>query len=188
MSKYVRLVARGLDLLEDGFLIVLLVAICVMVTLQVISRYVLQSSLSWSEELNRAMFTYLVLIGTSVGVRQGSHMGLHFLTRRLPFVLRHSTAILMWGIACLLSVMLAREGWFLVESQQRFNQTNAATDWPLWWYTLAIPFGMGLTAIRTGAEGVKLLLDWEPRPAPSAIEEIAHEYPEVPIGLGIKGE
>ena len=184
--KYLKWVLWGIDWAEYVFVCILLTAIVVLVSAQVVSRYILQNSLSWSEELNRALFIYLVLVGVSIGVRQGSHMGLHFLTRRLPFVARHALEILMWAAALTLCFIIFQQSLSLVDTQRKFSQTSPATNLPIWWFTLAIPLGMGLTILRIAQRMIILLLDWKPSEAPSAIEEIEREYPEVEIAAHIR--
>ena len=44
------------------------------IILQVFYRYVLGSSLSWSEESARFLFIWVVMLGASMGVKEGFHV------------------------------------------------------------------------------------------------------------------
>jgi TRAP-type C4-dicarboxylate transport system permease small subunit len=69
-----------------------LVGVTVMVVLQVFFRYVLESPLSFTEEIARFLTIWTALLGASLGVRSGSHFAVIYLTGRLPSRVR--TAVL----------------------------------------------------------------------------------------------
>ncbi len=96
--------------LAKGFLLLFMAGISVVIIAQVFFRYVLGSSISWSEELARYLMIWMALVGASVAVRQGAHVGVTLLVERLgprtrPWVLLLGKAV----IAVFLFVML-REG------------------------------------------------------------------------------
>ncbi|MBW2083007.1 MAG: TRAP transporter small permease [Deltaproteobacteria bacterium] len=47
-------------------------------------RYVIGQALSWPEEISLILFTWLVLLAGSLGVREGFHVRLTILSSRLP--------------------------------------------------------------------------------------------------------
>jgi len=64
-----------LDILDRvilAVLVIMLSVMCVVGTMQVIWRYVLQTSLSWSEELMRFMYVWATMLGMCVAIRRGS--------------------------------------------------------------------------------------------------------------------
>jgi TRAP-type C4-dicarboxylate transport system permease small subunit len=63
---------------------VLFLAMVVIIVIQVIARYVLRSSLSWTEETSRFFFIWIVLLGTVIGVHDHSHVAVEFLLNMLP--------------------------------------------------------------------------------------------------------
>ena len=176
--RFLRGAVAVVDRLEDTVLTISLVAICFLVTLQVFSRYVLGQSLSWSEELNRAIFIYLVMVGVSAGVRHENHMGIRLLVERLPFAVRHAVEILVWLCSLALCVVILREAVSLLQTQQQFRQTSPAIAWPIWWFTLAIPLGMLLTMLRVTQKLVGLSLDWHPTVEPSVADSVAQATSE----------
>lgn len=71
------------SLMED--LLFITVAGCTIICfLQVIFRYVLNNSLSWSEELCRYLFVGMVFIGTGVGILQKKHMAIDLFINKFP--------------------------------------------------------------------------------------------------------
>jgi TRAP-type C4-dicarboxylate transport system permease small subunit len=51
---------------------------------QVVTRYVLRVPLSWSEELSRYLFIWVIFLGTAVAVGNKSHIIIDFIIRYLP--------------------------------------------------------------------------------------------------------
>ena len=53
----------------------LLAVMVVVVFLQVIFRFIIRSSLPWSEELSRYVMVWIVFLGASIGIKRKSHIG-----------------------------------------------------------------------------------------------------------------
>lgn len=64
---------------------ILLVALfTILVGVQVVSRYVFNNSITWSEQAARYMFVWLVMLGLPILYRHGEHVGFTMLTEALP--------------------------------------------------------------------------------------------------------
>ncbi len=57
---------------------------CLVVLLGVFTRYVLNDSLAWTEELARYSMMWLSWLGGGLALRRGSHIAVEFLTDALP--------------------------------------------------------------------------------------------------------
>jgi TRAP-type C4-dicarboxylate transport system permease small subunit len=62
----------------------LLAAILVVVTAQVLWRYALNSSLVWTEELAKYLFTWMTFVGAVLAIKEGTHIRVRVLADRLP--------------------------------------------------------------------------------------------------------
>jgi len=62
----------------------LLLGMVIVIFLQIIFRYLLKSSLPWSEELARYFQVWLTFIGSAYAIRKKSHISLSGITDRLP--------------------------------------------------------------------------------------------------------
>ena len=62
----------------------ILVALVAVTFSQVVFRYVLEASLSWSEELARFLLMWLAALSTAYAMKTGAHFALHFLVDRTP--------------------------------------------------------------------------------------------------------
>jgi TRAP-type C4-dicarboxylate transport system permease small subunit len=86
MTPVVRLVDRFSELVDravQAFLLVMLAAMVVVAGVGVFFRYVLNSSLSWSDELATWMFVWLAFLGASSLLRRGGHLGMTIAINRL---------------------------------------------------------------------------------------------------------
>ncbi|WP_138469004.1 TRAP transporter small permease [Poseidonocella sp. HB161398] len=74
------------------------------VSAQVAMRYLFNGSFDWADELSRLAFVWTVFLAIPLGLRDGAHVGIDLVTRRLPPALQGGLARLM---AVLAAAMLA---------------------------------------------------------------------------------
>ncbi len=72
------------DKFEMSICVVLMSTMSLLLFVQVIMRYVVGRSLSWSEELSRYLFIFFVYAGISYGVRMKRHVRVEAFTLWLP--------------------------------------------------------------------------------------------------------
>jgi TRAP-type C4-dicarboxylate transport system permease small subunit len=77
MRALVEIVNRAADILAQALLGVMVVVVFV----QVIFRFFIQQPLSWSEEVARYVFVWIIWMGAAVVVKQGGHPGMDLLTK-----------------------------------------------------------------------------------------------------------
>ena len=80
-------IARVLGALSNAALWIAsigMIAMTAMVALQVFSRYVLNSSPSWTEAASIMVMSWFIFLGAAVGVRENFHMGFDVLVHFLP--------------------------------------------------------------------------------------------------------
>jgi len=75
---------QSLAHLLSGLNVLVLVAMFAVVFAAVIARYVLNNALSWSEEFAIWAFTWLIFIGTMMGLREGKHIAVDLLLDMMP--------------------------------------------------------------------------------------------------------
>lgn len=140
---------KRLKSFEEYLIIPLFCVMLFLAFLQVVSRFLLPFSLPWLEELLRFLFIWSIMLGSSIGIQRGSHIGVdmfrNFLpTRFLDFVIYASyTAIIVF------SVLMIKTSYPLLVLQYSSNQLSAAMKAPMYLGTLAIPVGFTLIMIRS---------------------------------------
>ena len=78
------LIVRLLWKAELVFIMVAMSVMSIVTFGAVISRFSFHYALPWSEELVRYLFAWTTMVGSSVAVRVGAHIGINVLTDRLP--------------------------------------------------------------------------------------------------------
>jgi C4-dicarboxylate transporter DctQ subunit len=137
---------KGFDKIIFSFIVMTIGVLTATSFLQVIARYIFQRPPSWSEELARYLFIWLVFIAASVGFRRGVHLGVDFFVSLLPSGLRKATTI---GTYVFLSFLLAATAWVGIDMTQMVNfQLSPAMRMPMSWVYAAIPVGAFLMLIE----------------------------------------
>lgn len=117
---------------------------------QVTARFFFNVALSWSEELSLLLFTWVVLLIGSLGVREGFHVRLTLLPDLLkPAQQRWLERLILLGILGF-GVMLADGGYTYVA--ETVGQTSAAIAYPIEALHLAAPVCGALVALHALAK------------------------------------
>ena len=133
MQKILSLIDRLLHFLLIATVLLLIIP----VSLQIFSRFTeLIPRYMWTEEMSRFMFIWMVMIGASVGVREGLHFDVDVWPSLKPraslvlkmvsnlFIIAFAVVVLYWGIE------FTKFGW---------NQSSELADMPMWWIFIAWP-------------------------------------------------
>ena len=141
-----------LKLLDDKFelsiCITLMTLLTIVLGIQVFMRYVMQASLSWSEELARYMFVWLVYMGISYGAKIMRHIKIDAGLYLFPKAIRRHVVILGDIIFFTFSLVIVYFAWGLVVRQFKLEQLSPAMQIPMWIVYAAPLVGFALTAIR----------------------------------------
>ncbi len=112
---------------------------------EVFARYVLDTSLPFSNELSRALFMWTVFIGLPLALGRGRHVAIELLDQLLPASLgavafRASCAIsiVLLSIVCYRSAQLAARNW---------DQTLNTIPVTAGVFYLPIPIGIGIAVV-----------------------------------------
>ena len=83
LGLYSRALDR-LDLAAKWFIITAMAVMIAVVSVQVALRYLLNTSLDWSDEVSRMLFVWCMFLAIPLGIREGAHVGLELLVGHLP--------------------------------------------------------------------------------------------------------
>ena len=84
----------------------LLVALTAVVVSQVVARYVLETPLSWSEELARFLLMWLSMLSAAYAFKTGAHFALRILVMQLPEAIRRAVSLLVHVVVALFFAIL----------------------------------------------------------------------------------
>jgi TRAP-type C4-dicarboxylate transport system permease small subunit len=117
-------------------------SMALLIGVQVFSRYVLNHSLFWSEEIGRICLVWITFLGGSAAYRRHAHIGIDFFVNRLPSRLRRASEILVLVASLVFFAVLVGYGsifvWFV--SAQKTAALGISTAVPY----LVIPVGGAL--------------------------------------------
>lgn len=131
---------KGLDQILAIILVLLMGAMVVNVTWQVISRYVFQNPSSFTDELTRYMLIWLGLLGAAYVAGQEQHLAIDILPKRLKGSKGYGLKILLHGLVFLfVAMVMLIGGGNLVYITYILEQKSAALRLPLAWVYLIVP-------------------------------------------------
>jgi len=134
--------------LEEYLLALLMALMVLLVCAQVISRYALHRSLSYTEELVRYFFVWATFLGAGAAFKRGRHLKLDIVVGRFPNRWRRRSEGFVLGGILLLFAVVGIYGLHIVRLQIATGQTTAALAMPAWWVGLSVPVGCALLIVR----------------------------------------
>jgi len=133
----------------DGYVAVF--ALCttiILLSLQVFFRYVLNASLTWSEEISRFTYVWFVYLGVSIATRSKEHV--RVLVHLKYFFPAFYRKILVFadGIWLCYSVLLLWESIKFIKSMFRFQYLSPVLSVSMVWVYMIIPLVFILMIVR----------------------------------------
>jgi TRAP-type C4-dicarboxylate transport system permease small subunit len=133
---------------EEVLCAILFAVMAVITFMNVISRYLLNYSFAFTEELVVSFFVWLTLLGASIAFRENAHLGFSFLTDRMPPKLQK---ILLWlsaGLGATLFIFLIYFSIRQIGEEMLLGITSSGIGVPQWWYTIGVPVFSALIVLR----------------------------------------
>lgn len=139
---------RRFEIIPEKYLgIGLFIALFSVLSLQILSRYIFEMSIPWTEEVSRWLYIYMVLIGSSEAVLRREHIGIDALPNILGPKGKAILSFVIHGIFLFACIMLVKLGY---KSMLRMDRLEAITfDLPSSVLYFIIPFGFGITGLRS---------------------------------------
>lgn len=106
---------RIIDKLAEYLLVLLFATMLIVGGMQVFNRFLLNYSLSWSEELQKFAFIWLVFLAIPVAYRRQAHLRVDGLVSKLPEALRLPIAWAVQALWLTLGIFLMTLTWKLMQ-------------------------------------------------------------------------
>lgn len=143
MRKLLRLYTK----IEERILIASLVFTVLLIFIQVIMRYVFNSSLSWSEELARYIFIWQIWLGTGVGIRMNEQIRVGIFAEKLGKRGAKWLNAIALTILLLFCIFLVVNGYELVMKIAGRKALSTALKIPLSYVYMSLPFSSAITSL-----------------------------------------
>lgn len=142
--------------------------------LQVISRFIFNFSIAWTEELCRYLFVWMVFLGAGIGVLQRKHIAVDIVPNLVPDRYRKYYNVLLDLMIIAFCLLLIRYG--AVFASKAMRQRSPAMQIPLGYVYYGIILGgavMLINAVRSMLSSFFALPEpeTEPEPAPEMSQE-----------------
>lgn len=141
--------------------VALLAGIIVASALQVITRYVLNASMTGTEEFARYCFVWMNMLGASICVRYGSHAVVSILNNKLRGKMKYIHEMVIHGLMIILALILMAEGVRMIG--YTMTQPSPTLRIPMGYIYASVPagcIGMIVNAVRNICE-LKMKMDGE---------------------------
>ncbi|GAA3872318.1 TRAP transporter small permease [Celeribacter arenosi] len=102
---------RFIDALEENVIAFILGAMTLVTFINVILRYVFNTSFIWGLEVVLILFAWLVLLGISYGFKKTSHLGVDAITNMLPAGPKRVLAIISALVCVVYALLLLKGAW-----------------------------------------------------------------------------
>lgn len=135
---------KGWYAFEEGFMVLALGIMGVVLTAQIVMRYFFSSPFSWAEELARYLQIWITFFGIGYGFRKNSHIALTLLSDRFPKYLAYVVSVinnLVMIFSCGVVLYVAPE--FLAQQ----NKLSSTLHVPLRIVYGIIPVGFAITIV-----------------------------------------
>jgi TRAP-type C4-dicarboxylate transport system permease small subunit len=132
---------------EENLAALCLGALLVTLFLQVFTRFITRDPLSWTEEVARYLYVYIVFLGSSAAVSDRTHVAIDFLVLRLPRRGRLAVALLV--NVCVLFVLANLFYWGIRATLRQLNIPLVVLDIPYAWVYVVVPATAVLMTLRT---------------------------------------
>ena len=132
-------------MLVEGVCLLLMIVLVGDIFLGVFSRYVLQATFRWYDEVARLCFVWIIFLGAAVAVRRSTHFRVHLLVDRLGTRARRITDTLVTLIVIAFGLVLVAGGIRMAPIAHR--QLTDALELSMLWFYAALPVGGALMIV-----------------------------------------
>lgn len=147
-----QLILKGIERINKAItwgIILMFGVMAVVIIAQVIYRFVLKASLSWSEELARYLMVWITFLGAGVAVRTKGLIAVEAIVNLLPPAVKkivyYLVTLLSIGLIVIMICFGAKMTGFVV------NQLSAAMQISMAWAYSAVPVGAVVMLMNTVA-------------------------------------
>ena len=142
MKKYVKLFLNNFELV---FASLCVTTTTLLVLMNVFLRYFMNTGIYWSEEVATMCFVWCIFVGSASAYKNGAHLGVDLLVRKLPKVPRAIVKILVDILLILINgYILYLSIKFVSTSYQKPTAVLAISSA---WVSSSLIVGFGLTTI-----------------------------------------
>lgn len=161
--------AQSLERIEEWLLAVLVLALVVLASAQIILRNFFDTGLAWADPLLRVLVVWAAMLGALAAVRDDKHISIDVLQRYLPATAQRVARAIVFGFTALICVAMS---WFTLDlvgidfADAASGATKTVAGIPAWLLESILPLGFVLMALRFAVRAFA---------APAHVPELLHD-------------
>jgi C4-dicarboxylate transporter DctQ subunit len=143
------LLKKTINGLEEWTLTLVLLGLAFLTFVQVICRYVLDFSFSWSEEVARYLGVFITFLGAALGVKYGFHFSMDLVYEKVRS--DRFRQVLQVVVNLLSGILFLVVAWYGFEQTMKLRQYGVLTavlQLPKYWAYLPVPVFSIVIAVR----------------------------------------
>ena len=149
-----------LQALEKWIIVIAFAIMVIACFIQVVNRNIFRIPVSGFEEAAKYSMVYMVLLGTELGLRDGTQISIQGVVDKLPLKARKIIRVLARIIVIVFAAVMTNSGWAMVMKQAKIGQTSPGLGIPMYIPYFALVLGFGLITIVQSGYLIKQCLDF----------------------------
>jgi TRAP-type transport system small permease protein len=151
-------IIRVIDYVNKWILIIVGIMIstmAVVIIFQVFSRFILDTSVHWSEELARLLMAYSIFLGVALALRHQKLIVVDYLVEKLPAKSKRIVKICTYSLTIIFFILLFVNGIEMLDKVQ--EQQSASLKISMSYFYSCIPVGSALSIMNAFVVVVELI-------------------------------
>ena len=149
-----------LQALEKWIIVIAFAIMVIACFIQVVNRNIFRIPVSGFEEAAKYSMVYMVLLGTELGLRDGTQISIQGVVDKLPEKARKIIRVIARLIVIIFAAVMTKSGWAMVMKQAKIGQTSPGLGIPMYIPYFALVLGFGLITIVQSGYLIKQCLDF----------------------------
>ena len=162
-----------LQLLEKWIIVITFVIMVLAIFCQVVNRNIFKIPVSGFEEAAKYSMVYMVLLGTELGMRDGTQIAISGIVDKLKGKTQKIVLLISQLIVIAFSAIMAKASFAMVAKQAAIGQTSPGLGIPMAVPYFALVLGFGLIAIVQTVELIHMIKNYKQTKVCSDQEETA---------------
>jgi len=139
---------RLINNLEEYLVAIFLGAMTILNFGNVLSRYLLKASWSFTGEILIILFVWTIMLAAAIAYKRSEHLGFPLILDLVPLGFKKVLIVFSALMSILLMIALAISGYQMVSQQVEFKQTTSVLLLPEWIAGCSIPVGALFILVR----------------------------------------
>lgn len=158
--KFLNKINNWISLLEDWFLVSIVIFMVLMAFLQVILRNMFDMGIIWGDILLRHLVLWVGFIGASLATKNNKHINIDVFKRLHKGLSKRIINLIINLIASFVAAYLAVAAWRFVMDEKEYAIV-IFNEIPVWPFQIIIPIGFSLMSVRFIISGLNTLTQRE---------------------------